>query len=92
MAAIDIQNARQIRDPMVVTCGIAAKANVALSVSNITGFALSDTNAATSIKQGEWPIKQVTDLQGEGFPLDGTCSGNVFYPRPFCRKLLYCGG
>lgn len=73
MAAIDIQNARQIRDPMVVTCGIAAKANVALSVSDITGFALSDTNAATSIKQGEWPIKQITDLQGEGFPLDGTC-------------------
>lgn len=76
MSAIDTQNAKQIRDPMVISCGIAARPSIDLTFSSITGFLLEDTNPSTSLDTEEWPILAVTDLQGDGFPLDGTC---VFY-------------
>ncbi|MBO7726888.1 MAG: hypothetical protein J6S50_00395 [Oscillospiraceae bacterium] len=81
MAAIDTQNAKQIRAPMLISCGIAAKSNLNLTISNISGFMLQDTsNPQASIKTEEWPIKQITDLQGDGFPLDGSCA--FYVPEP----------
>ena len=76
MSLIDTNNAMQIRPPMLVSCGIAARTNINLSFSSITGFALEDTNPSTSLDSEEWPIKDIADLQGDGFPLDGSC---VFY-------------
>ena len=56
MAAIDTQNAKQIRAPMLISCGIAAKSNLNLTISNISGFMLQDTsNPQASIKT-EVPI------------------------------------
>lgn len=74
MTAIDTQNAKQIRAPMKLSCGIAAKASMSLTISEVTGFALQDTNPQASVKSETWPVKQITDLQGDGFPLDGSCS------------------
>lgn len=72
MAAIDTQNAMQIRAPMSISCGIAARQNIGLTFSNITGFALQDTNPSVSLDTEEWPVKEITDLQGTGFPVDGS--------------------
>lgn len=76
MSAIDTQNAKQIRDPMLISCGIAARSDISLSISNVSGFVVADTNPATSLASEEWPILRLTDLQDTGFPLDGSC---VFY-------------
>ena len=66
---------------MLISCGIAAKSNLNLTISNISGFMLQDTsNPQASIKTEEWPIKQITDLQGDGFPLDGSCA--FYVPEP----------
>lgn len=74
MSAIDVQNTKQIRAPMLISCGIAAKANISISISDITGFPYADSNASTSLRSEDWPMKQITDLQEEGFLLDGSCS------------------
>lgn len=76
MSLIDTNNALQIRPPMLVSCGIAARPNINLTFSNITGFPIEDTNPSTALDAEEWPVKEITDLQGDGFPLDGSC---VFY-------------
>ena len=73
MSLIDTNNAMQIRPPMLINCGIAARPSIDLSFSNITGFALEDTNPSASLDSEEWPIKAIADLQGDGFPLDGSC-------------------
>lgn len=73
MSAIDVQNALQIRDPMIVLCGISARMSVNLTVSDVSGFYLIDTNPSVSIDSEEWPIRQLADLQGEGFRADGSC-------------------
>ena len=73
MSLIDTNNALQIRPPMIVTCGITARQNIDLTFSNITGFPIGDTNPSSSLDSEEWPIVEITDLQGDGFPLDGSC-------------------
>lgn len=73
MSAIDVQNAKQIRAPMIVNCGIAAQMNVNLTFSNISGFPVIDSNPSVAIDAEEWPVRILTDLQGDGFPADGTC-------------------
>lgn len=76
MSAIDVQNTKQIRDPMIISCGIASRPNINLTFSDITGFVLQDTNVSTALDSEEWPVINLADLQDEGFPLDGSC---VFY-------------
>lgn len=73
MSAIDVQNAKQIRDPMLISCGIASRPNIDLTFSNITGFIYADTNPSTALDSEEWPIIQLADLQGDGFAVNGTC-------------------
>ena len=73
MAVIDTQNAKQIRDPMIISCGMAAESRVTITCSDFSGFFLQDTNPNASLKSDEWPLRRITDLQGDGFPLDGSC-------------------
>ena len=72
MSAIDIQNARQIRDPMLINVGIDAESSVTITCSNFSGWAYNDTNPNASVKTDEWPRRMVSDLQGDGFALDGS--------------------
>lgn len=74
MSLIDTNNALQIRPPMAITCGIAARPNINLSFSDVTGFPIGDTNPSAALDSEEWPIREIADLQGDGFPLDGTCT------------------
>lgn len=68
---IDLENAKQIRKSMEVYCGLSAEDTTAsMTVSNISGDALSDANATTALKQSAWPAVPVTDLSGGGFALD----------------------
>ena len=73
MSLIDVNNAKQIRPPMQISCGIAARPNIPLTISNVSGFPIGDTNPSTSLDSEEWPIKSIADLQGDGFPVDGSC-------------------
>ena len=74
MSAIDTQNTKQIRNPMVITCGLAAESSININCSDFSGFFLQDSgNPVASLKSAEWPIRRITDLQGDGFPLDGSC-------------------
>lgn len=73
MSLIDVNNAKQIRPPMVVQCGIAARSNANLTFANLSGFLIYDSNTSVSLDTEEWPVRELTDLQGEGFPADGTC-------------------
>lgn len=74
MSTIDVQNAKQIRDPMEVHCGISARdTKVDLTFMVSGGVAAKDTNISESLDSEHWDMRKLTDLQGEGFPLDGTC-------------------
>ena len=74
MAAIDTQNAKQIRDPMIISCGIAAESSINITCSDFSGFYLMDPNPSAALKSDEWPVRGIADLQGDGFPLDGSRS------------------
>ena len=76
MSLIDVNNAKQIRPPMLLSVGIAARSDVNLTFSNLSGWAVEDPNVSVSLDSEEWPSMALTDLQGEGFPADGSC---VFY-------------
>ena len=58
---------------MIVQCGIAARTNANLTFSNLTGFLIADPNVSVALDSEEWPARELTDLQGLGFPADGTC-------------------
>ena len=73
MSAIDTQNARQIRAPMIISCGIAAESSINITCSDFSGFFLMDTAPSAALKSDEWPVRRITDLQGDGFPVDGSC-------------------
>ena len=73
MSLIDTNNALQIRPPMTITCGIAARPNINLTFSDVTGFPIADTNPSAALDSEDWPVIEITDLQGDGFPLDGSC-------------------
>lgn len=70
--SISTENAKDIRNSMKVFCGISARdEGVNLTVTQ-SGAAAIDSNISTSIDTEEWDMRVVTDLQGTGFPLDGT--------------------
>ena len=82
---IDIENAKQIRTPMEIYCGISAENTTAYeTISSISGIspgtvALQDSNATGSIKTFGWPELLLADLAGGGFPLD---AGAQFVTTP----------
>lgn len=70
MSQIDIQNAKQIRDPMTVLISMEVPEDVAVTYSDFTNVKIEDAQ----LGQRAWPMRQLADLQGEGFALDGSRS------------------
>lgn len=71
MSEIDVQNAKQIRDPMDVLIEMElASDDVTLSYSGYSGSAKV---ADGELDEPTWPMRKLADLQGDGFPLDGSC-------------------
>ena len=66
---IDLENAKRIRFPFEVHCGMTSRdPNVNVNMQNSSGYAARDPNISDSI-DSDWYMKEVADLQGEGFPL-----------------------
>lgn len=72
MSTIDVQNAKQIRDPMEVFCGLSARATNDLTFAVTSEAAAMDTNISETLDSELWDMRHLTDLSGGGFPLDGT--------------------
>lgn len=70
MSMIDTQNAKQIRDPMdvLITMELPDE-GVTLTYS---GYSTTAKVADGELGETSWPMRQIADLQGEGFPLDGS--------------------
>lgn len=68
MSQIDIQNAKQIRDPMTVLISMEVPEDVAVTYSGFENVKIEDAQ----LGQRAWPMRQLADLQGEGFALDGS--------------------
>ena len=72
---INTENAKQIRDRMEVYAGINAR-QTSVIFSTITpgaGLEIQDSNTLTAMSNTDWNMRVLTDFQGQGFPLDGTC-------------------
>ena len=70
--SINTQNAKQIRDPMDVYAGISSRSDVDLVFSISGNVAAQDTDVDTALDTETWSMRNLADLQGAGFPLDGT--------------------
>lgn len=68
MSQIDIQNAKQIRDPMTVLISMEVPEDVAVTYSDFVNVKIEDAQ----LGQRAWPMRQLADLQGDGFALDGS--------------------
>lgn len=76
MSTIDVENAKQIRKPFEVHCGLTSESSVSETLASIEGnIALMDSNAVTSLKNSSWLAVPLADLSGDGFSLD---EGTVF--------------
>lgn len=70
MPTIDTENAKQIRQPMQVEISVAlADPGNPLTYS---GYSSTAKVADGVLGQRSWPMRQLADLQGDGFPLDGS--------------------
>lgn len=68
---IDIENAKQIREPMVISGSISAPDGNALTYTTGGDVLLYDSVGYADMGI---PMRRITDLQGDGFPLDGSVS------------------
>lgn len=69
MSEIDIQNAKQIRDPMTVLITMEVPdTDITLTFSGYSSAKVADG----VLNHQDWPMRQLADLQGDGFPLDGS--------------------
>ena len=68
MSAIDVQNSRQIRDPMDVLITLSLGTDIAMTYSGYSSAKVADG----VLNQSSWPMRGLADLQGNGFPLDGS--------------------
>lgn len=72
MATIASENNKRIRKPFEVHCGFSSRpADIDAYYISSNGAKALDGNIGTSMER-DWPMRKVTDLQGEGFPLDGS--------------------
>lgn len=72
MSTIDQENAKQIRKPMEVHCGLSAEdPGASLTISNITGQKVGDSSPGTALKATKWDMRKLTDFKEGGFPLTG---------------------
>lgn len=75
MSAIDVQNAKQIRDPMQVLIEFEVPDNIPMTYSGYSGTAkIYDSTATLDNNYASWPMRKIADLQGDGFALNGTCA------------------
>ena len=68
MSVIDVQNAKQIRDPMTVLVKMEVPEDVSVSYSDFVDVKIKDEELA----ERSWPMRALADLQGDGFALDGS--------------------
>ena len=68
MSEIDIQNAKQIRDPMQVLIQMTIREYMSMTYSGYSGTA----KIADGRLNSQWKMRKLADLQGDGFALDGT--------------------
>lgn len=69
MSEIDRQNAKQIRDPMDVLITMDLEdSEITMSYSGYSSAKVADG----ALNKRNWPMRGLADLQGEGFPLDGS--------------------
>lgn len=74
MSEIDIQNAKQIRDPMQVLIELDIPDETPLTYSGYSGTAkIYDSSALLDYSYKAWPMRKLADLKEDGFPLNGTC-------------------
>lgn len=70
MSEIDIQNAKQIRDPMDVLITMSlADDDIDMTYSGYSTAKVADG----VLDQSSWSMRKLADLQGDGFPLDDSC-------------------
>lgn len=67
---IDIENAKRIRQPMDIYIHLLAGSSASITTYNVTSSYTSNDN---TLNNTSWPMRVLTDLANEGFPLDGTC-------------------
>lgn len=66
---IDLENAKSIRFPFEVHCGMSSRdPDVNINMQNSSGYATRDPNISASI-DSDWYMREVADLQGDGFPM-----------------------
>lgn len=70
MSEIDVQNAKQIRDPMDVLIKMEVPEDVSVAYS---GYSSSTKVSDAVLDERSWPMRVLADLQGDGFPLNGSC-------------------
>lgn len=73
---IDEENTKQIRQPFEVHVALTSRGTQDLTITDADAYKIEDSNISTSIDSTSWSMRSLTDLQGDGFPLDGSC---VFY-------------
>lgn len=80
MSAIDTKNAEKIREPMqvIVTLSSESTENVTLQLPPQTTFELADY----ATLDDNYPMRQLADLQDNGFPLTAPAR----FTRPASRR------
>ena len=68
MSLIDVENAKQIRDPMTVLIKMEVPEDVTASYNNFSNVKIKDEE----LTERSWSMRRIADLQGDGFNLDGT--------------------
>lgn len=70
MTTIDEQNSRQIRQPMDVLITMSlADTDISMTYSGYSSAKVADG----VLDERSWAMRKLADLQGDGFPLDGSC-------------------
>lgn len=73
MLTIDEENKKSIRTPFDVHCGLSGRDTKVDLTFETSGSEVADSNISTSLDNEHWDMRQITDLAGDGFPLDGSC-------------------
>ena len=74
MPTLHSESRKSYRKGLTVHCGLSAEDTACdLSFSASGDVAAIDTNISTSLDNNKWDMRNLTDLSGGGFPLDGSC-------------------
>lgn len=73
MPTIDEENKKAIRTPFDVHCGLSGRDTKVDLTFTTSGAEVADSNISTPLDNEHWDMRSITDLAGDGFPLDGSC-------------------